>query len=218
MRIRNSTHMRISNFVRRLLGEQRGVAYLEFALALPFLILLFAGSIDITRMVLLHQKVDKAVFTVGDLATQLRRENNVCNVVRRWDREIIRDMIKPFSWRGGNFQFIMSSVIGARRNGSGPNSPVRDYIEWRYDEPNPNASSIIGNYINPYRQEATLPPRIAGLGQSERVIVTEMSYSFTPILDNLYRFSTTRFQKASYFRSRLVDRNTSKNSGNLSGC
>lgn len=218
MRMKNTAHMRMSQFAKRFFGEQRGVAYLEFALALPFLLLLFAGSIDITRMVLLHQKVDKAVFTVGDLATQLRRENNVCAVVRQWDREIVRDMIKPFSWASGNFQFIMSSVIGARRNGAGPNSQVLDLIEWRYDEPNPGAPSVIGRYFNPYRQEADMPARIRNLGQSERVIVTEMSYNFYPILDNLYSFSTTRFQKASYFRSRLVDRNTTKNSGNLSGC
>lgn len=216
MQAKGTGYKKLKTNLKRLFGEQRGVAYLEFALALPFLLLLFAGSIDVTRMVLLHQKVDKAVFTVGDLATQIRRETGVCNTIRNWEYTVVRDMVKPFSWERGNFQFILSSVIGARRNGSGPNSPVRDLIEWRYNANAPG--SVIGPYSNPYRQEATMPPRIRNLGQSERVIVTEMSYNFYPLLDNIYSFRTTRFRKASYFRSRLVDRNTSKNSGNLSGC
>lgn len=218
MQAKGTGYKKLKTTLKRLFGEQRGVAYLEFALALPFLLLLFAGSIDVTRMVLLHQKVDKAVFTVGDLATQIRRETGVCNTIRNWEYTVVRDMVKPFSWERGNFQFILSSVIGASQNNNCNNSlsGVRDLIEWRY---NANASgSVIGNYSRPYCQRATMPPRISGLGQSERVIVTEMSYNFYPLLDNIYSFRTTRFRKASYFRSRLVDRSTSKNSGNLSGC
>lgn len=208
--------MRMATAFRRILRgflrEERGVAYLEFALCLPFLLLLFGGSIDVTRMVLLHQKVDKAVFTVGDLATQLELQSGLCNTIRNWQNTVVKDMVKPFSWDAGGFQFVMSSVIGARPNGQ-PNGAVQDLIEWRY---NTGVPSIIGSYSQPYTQIATLPPSIQGLAQNERVIVTEMSYQFRPMLPLLSGLETTQFRKVSYFRSRITTGTTGKASGPLS--
>lgn len=203
---------RFSAMMRRLRREERGVAYLEFALCLPFMLLLFGGSIDVTRMVLLHQKVDKAVFTVGDLATQLEAENGVCDIIREWDTTVVRDMIKPFSWEGGNFQFVMSSVLGATRN-SDPNGQMFDLIEWRYNQ---ETESVIGAFSQPYEQIATLPPTIQGLARDERVIVTEMVYRFEPILSAISSVTPANFRKASYFRSRITSGRTGKGTGELS--
>ena len=47
----------------RLLGfhhRQDGVAYLEFAVALPFLLALFLGSVELTRYIIIVQKVEKS--------------------------------------------------------------------------------------------------------------------------------------------------------------
>lgn len=193
--------------------DTRGVAYLEFALCLPFLLLLFAGSVDVTRMVLLHQKVDRAVFTVGDLATQLQAETGVCNTVKKWETAVVRDILSPFSYNNKNYEFVMSSVIGARP--SWDTSKVYDLIEWRYNVKN---TSAIGIFSNPYKQVATLPPSIRGLDMDERVIVTEMTYVFNPILPVLSGITDQTFRKVSYFRSRISTGGEGKESGVLHGC
>lgn len=200
---------------QRFIHDNRGVAYIEFALALPFLLLLFAGSIDVTRMVLLHQKVDKAVFTVGDLATQLNAESGVCSIVAGWENTVVRDMIRPFDYSPANFTFVMSSVLGTHPNGS-PNGAIRDRIEWRYNAGNP---SIIGDtYTGPYNQQANLPASISNLATDERVIVTEMRYMFQPLLPVLSKLTPKEFVKASYFRSRVTTGREGRSSGVLSGC
>lgn len=203
-----------NRLMQRLWVEKRGVAYLEFALALPFMLLLFGGSVDLTRMVLLHQKVDKAVFSVGDLITQLQSDR-VCNDIRRLETNIVRDMVKPFDWNRGQFRFTVTSVIGARRTSG---SPVQDLMEWRYNVGQGNGFSNIGSFSSPYRQVANLPGSIRGLAQDERVIVTEMSYVFQPILPLLSKVSQQTFEKQSYFRSRLTTGRESRGSGNLGRC
>lgn len=186
---------------RKLANDVRGVAYLEFALALPFLLALFAGSVDVTRMVLLHQKVDKSVFTVGDLATQLQAQTGVCAILEQWEETVVRDMLQPFRYDRGNYKFIVSSVIGRHPNGN-PNGAVRDRIEWRHNPEN-GGLSVIGNYSAPYAQIATLPPQIQGLRTDERVIVTEMRYQFTPLIPQFSNLVPHDFHKVSYFRSRV---------------
>lgn len=208
-------HKTFGHFMQRLWREESGVAYIEFALSLPFLLLLFAGSIDVTRLVLLHQKVDKAVFTVGDLATQLDAESGVCAIVAQWETDVVRDMVRPFDWSAGDFSFVMSSVLGAQRNGAPPGAPVEDLIEWRY---NVHVTSAIGPYSSPYTNVANLPESIAGLATNERVIVTEMGYRFVPIFPVLSSLSDTNFRKVSYFRSRISTGKEGKGSGVLSGC
>lgn len=187
--------------IRKLGDDVCGVAYLEFALALPFLLLLFAGSVDLTRMVLLHQKVDKAVFTVGDLATQLQAQTGVCATIGQWEETVVRDMLQPFQYDRSNYKFIVSSVIGRHPNDN-PNGPVRDRIEWRFNPQN-GGYSVIGPYSAPYAQQANLPSQIRGLRTDERVIVTEMRYRFTPLIPQLSNLVPHDFQKASYFRSRV---------------
>ncbi|MCH2547348.1 MAG: pilus assembly protein [Alphaproteobacteria bacterium] len=203
----------INKKIQSFIQDNRGVAYIEFAVCLPFLLLLFAGSVDLTRLILLHQKVEKAVFTVGDLATQLQVEDGVCAIVAGWEDTVVKDILLPFKYSPGEYSFVMSSVLGTSSGGGG--GAVRDMIEWRY---NPGGQSEIGAYSNPYQQRATLPPTIRGLDQDERVIVTEMNYTFTPIFPVMSTITSQDFRKVSYFRSRVSTGREGRESGVLSGC
>lgn len=208
-------HMKILRYthIRRFIRDNRGLAYMEFALTLPFLLLLFAGSVDVTRMVLLHQKIDKAVFTVGDLATQLRADSGVCAIVAQWEDTVVRDIMLPFDFTGGSYNFVMSSVLGTPPNWD-LTGPRRDMIEWRYG----NGPSQIGAFSVPYSQVATLPATIAGLNSDERVIVTEMTYKFTPLLPVFSNLTEQDFRKVSYFRSRISTGRVGRGTGELSRC
>ncbi len=54
---------------RRSLGDAGNVA-VEFALALPVLMLLMLGSAEMARFVILHQKVDRVATTTSDLVAR----------------------------------------------------------------------------------------------------------------------------------------------------
>ncbi|MDE3060591.1 MAG: pilus assembly protein [Pseudomonadota bacterium] len=48
--------------------DDSGVALIEFALALPLLLLLLAGAVEFGRFALMHQKLDKAASAMADFA------------------------------------------------------------------------------------------------------------------------------------------------------
>ena len=202
----------IFHIFSRFIHDNRGLAYIEFALSLPFLLLLFAGSVDITRMVLLHQKIDKAVFTVGDLATQLKAESGVCSLVGAWEQTVVKDILHPFGFSAEDYDFVMSSVLGAVPDWDKDN--MHDLIEWQYGD----GTSTIGTFSAPYEQVADLPASIKGLDASERVIVTEMKYHFEPLLPFLSGLAPQSFTKISYLRSRISTGREGRGTGVLSGC
>ena len=53
-----------------LLKCSRGVAYLEFAIILPFILALLMGSIEVSRYIIVSQKVEKTSITLSDVISQ----------------------------------------------------------------------------------------------------------------------------------------------------
>ncbi len=50
--------------------DNRGVAAIEMALIMPFMLVLFFGLVDLTQLISLNRKVTYAASVVGDLVTQ----------------------------------------------------------------------------------------------------------------------------------------------------
>lgn len=64
--IQSRTRFSLSRFLR----SSHGVGMIEFAIALPVLLVLFAGVIELTRFVLANQKVDKSASSLADFLGQ----------------------------------------------------------------------------------------------------------------------------------------------------
>jgi Flp pilus assembly protein TadG len=67
--MRKALHIRLS---RLPLRNDRGGVMLEFGFAMPVLILLLLGGIELGRYVLLHQKLDRTAMTVSDLVARVQ--------------------------------------------------------------------------------------------------------------------------------------------------
>lgn len=57
------------------LRNDRGGVMIEFGFAMPVLILLLLGGIELGRYVLLHQKLDRTAMTVSDLVARVQTVN-----------------------------------------------------------------------------------------------------------------------------------------------
>lgn len=55
-----------------LLRDTRGAVMIEFGVAIPVLILLLLGGVEMGRFVLLHQKLDRTAMTVSDLVARVQ--------------------------------------------------------------------------------------------------------------------------------------------------
>ena len=60
----------IGGLLRRLAADRRGVALIEFGFAVPILIIMTFGTVELSRYVLLHQKLDRIAMTLADLIAQ----------------------------------------------------------------------------------------------------------------------------------------------------
>jgi len=61
---------RVRAAAKRLLRSRRGAIMPEFALAMPVMLILLLGGMEISRYVLLNQKLDRVAATLGDLVAQ----------------------------------------------------------------------------------------------------------------------------------------------------
>lgn len=171
------------------------MAYIEFALTLPFLMLFTAGVIDMTRMLLLHQKVDKAVFTMGDLVTQQQTQDRACAPIPGWSDTVIRDTLRPFVYNPANFRLRVSSVLGTGPVGDAAGDPLRNRLEWRW----PDLGQV--NYTSVLANNANFP---LDLQRNERVIMTEMFYRFQPLLPFWSGLTAGEFRKVSFMAPRAT--------------
>ncbi len=58
-------------FSRLPLRDDRGGAMIEFGFAMPLLLILFMGGLELGRFVLLHAKLDRTAMTVSDLVARV---------------------------------------------------------------------------------------------------------------------------------------------------
>ncbi len=187
---------RLLRITNRLTRDQSGLAYLEFALCLPFILALLMGAIEVTRYMLIAQKVEKVAVTVSDVVSQgttisVAELNNILTAAEQ--------VMQPYSF-GANGFVIISSV---RQNGAptGMNPPQ---VTWQYTGGGSwTQASQVGTVGNP----ASLPPSIS-LNDKDNIIIAEVFYNFTPLVPLNGVITTTSIYKLGLFKPRLGDLST----------
>jgi len=165
------------------LTDRRGNALMEFAFALPVLMLLLLGCLETTRYVLIQQKLDRASASVADLVAQ-------ADSISQSEVEAIigltGQMMQPYDFANDGV-VIVTSVTEDVDDG-----PM---VQWQVDGAGIlSAASVIGMVDDP----AVMPTGF-GMRDAETVIVTEIFYTFRPwIFDRffpeqtIYRLSVRR--------------------------
>lgn len=186
--------MQSTQNIKKLLSNQKGVAAIEFALILPFLLLLLLGGFEITQFLLLNQKLDKVSYTITDVVSQNTSLTNAqLNQIMSASVQIMKPI--PFQNEG---VVILSSIY---KNGN--NAPV---VRWQYKGGGLLVrSSRIGN-VN---QNAILPNELT-LNDKDNVIIAEVYYTYTPIFSTFSQnfLSATDLYKVAIFKPRLGDLTT----------
>ncbi len=62
----------LKNRRSRLSSDESGVAFLEFALALPFLTVTFLGGLELVNLAVTHQQLSRVATSTSDLAARFR--------------------------------------------------------------------------------------------------------------------------------------------------
>lgn len=162
--------MMIFRRLRELARCDSGIAYIEFAFAAPFLLALLMGGIEMTRYILITQKIEKVAMTVSDVSAQgqtiTRADLN--NIVTA-----AGEIMDPYNFTNNGY-VIVSSVTQTGTYSAG-NPPI---VNWQYGGG--------GNWVRPSRigspgLPATLPGNLT-LNDKDNIIVAEVFYNFQPLV------------------------------------
>jgi Flp pilus assembly protein TadG len=165
--------------------RQDGVAYLEFAIALPLLVALFMGGVELTRYILIVQKIEKAAVTLSDVVSQ---SQTITTPQLAQLIDAAKQVVKPYSFNSNGY-VIISSITK-----TGVAAPK---VNWQYSG---GGTWVKTSAVGTTGQTALWVPFT--LDDKENIIVTEVFYNFTPIIANGILSSQTVY-KVSTFRPRL---------------
>lgn len=152
----------MSIILSRLARDTRGVSLIEFAIVLPFLILLFTGSFQLSDAVAANRKVTMAARTIADLTSQY-------TVVSDSDLDTIlnasQQVLAPYSASAATMTvtLVKTDAFG------------RSTVDWS-DGKNANGLTP-GSSFN-------LPPAIKQAGTS--LIVAQVVYTYKPTFGATY--------------------------------
>jgi Flp pilus assembly protein TadG len=182
------TVRRCFNRLMSLARREEGVAYMEFALCVSVLLILFIGSVEVTRYVLIIQKLEKVASTVADVTTQANPNTSpLTTTVMSELMSAVQDMMNPYTF-GANGLVIVTDVTQA-----GANNPI---VNWQYCGGGTlSATSKIGTTIG---GAATLPSGFTMIA-GEETVFSEVFYKYTPIFTaQSFTVATTLYRTAVY--------------------
>ncbi len=184
--------------IQRFLQNRNGVALIEFVIVLPVLLVLMMGLFELTRYIVIIQKVEKSLFAVSNIATQLTppsslpNESDISSVTLREQAfRIFRESMRPY---GANARraLVFTSV---RKEMVGGSEQLR--LRWQMGRgqlggvvSSVNQTDIISRPpVGPINNMSNEAVSLTDIALKENVIVTEIFYQydplFAPILENL---------------------------------
>jgi Flp pilus assembly protein TadG len=154
----------LRHLVDRLRRDHRGVFVVELALAAPVLIGLALSGVEVTRYVLLTQKMERAAMSAADLASQAVKlhEADIANLF-----DAVGFSMQPFDFSKGG---LSVSAVGRPSAGGDPT------VYWQRSYGTVQSSAFGGEGA-----VASLPAGFA-LRPGETIIATEVFMKFEPAL------------------------------------
>jgi Flp pilus assembly protein TadG len=183
-----TTFSRILVNKHRFARAQEGIAVLEFALIMPVLIALFFGAVELTREIIISQKVEKVAVTVSDVVAQ---SSTVTTADLNQTLVAAEQLMLPYSF-GASGYVIVTSVTK-----TGSNQPT---VNWQYTG---GGTWTKASKIGSTGGTASLPAGFT-LNSGENIIVAEVFYNYAPMLSGLVLSASTIY-KLSIYKPRLGD-------------
>lgn len=173
--------------IGRFLRNAGGIAMVEFALALPVLMTLFYGAVEVTRYVLIVQKAEKLAHSVADMAAQSQTATIASlNQVMA----AASDIMNPYAMNTNGRIFISSLYRAAGATDA--------TVNWRYQ----GGGSLSAN--SQLGAVGSIPSVPAGFTFDERenVIAAEVYYQFSPLVSSDF-FGTTTIYRVAFYKPRF---------------
>ena len=203
--------IRIRNRMNQLGVDQNGLALVEFAYSLPFLLLLSMSGLEVAHLAMAHMKVSQIAMLVADNASRVRTSIDEADINEIFTGAELSSAGLDFKTKGKIF------LSDLEPNGlAAPNSG--QYIRWQRCFGSGSFTSSYG-ITNTGKTDASLQ----GMGPTGNkissvagtaVMFVEVVYTYQPLIsDSIFGAKTIRYTSAFNVRERTDQ--TIKNAGNL---
>lgn len=217
--------------LKHFLKHDGGVALFEFALVFPFLFVLLFGGIEVVRLLYIQQKVEKAGYVIADVITRYLPAVNPLGAGQLSEAEMNTNIFPLFGRIMGEFkdptkQAVIVTSVSMK---SGTMS-----INWQISSPGANTDNTMNtcdtfgncttsivNGATPGKANAAVigtKPTFTGdaatvlgaspLPDNENLIVTEVFFYYTPILQNLLQGMSGVSHISFYLQPRIYAKRT----------
>ncbi len=173
---------------------ERGVAATEFALMLPVLLTFLLGSFELSRYIIVNQKIDHVAYTTADVVGQ---ETSVTMAQINDIMSAAVQIMEPFGF-GQDGVVIVSSVEQDPTDG-----PI---VRWQVSG---GGTLVKTSRIGEVDEAAELPEAFT-LNDNDNIIIAEVFYEYTPSISEEY-FSTRENYKFAIFKPRYGALTTAPN-------
>jgi Flp pilus assembly protein TadG len=178
------------NIFHRFFSAEQGLAAVEFALALPLLIILTFGSVEVTIYVLITQKLERVSTTLADLVAQ---SSTITTAQLNQIIPSSGQVMLPYNFTTDGYT-IISSVTK-----TGTNNPI---VNWQYK----SSGTVQTSHIGTAGGTATMPTDFT-MVDKDNVIITEVFYNYKPVLYGLI-FNATQMYRYTIYKPRLGNLST----------
>lgn len=175
-------------FFQRFGAHQGGIAIVEFALILPVLLTAFYGCIEITRYILIAQKVEKLAHSVADVTAQSK---TVTNASMNQILAATSNIMDPFVFNGPNGRVMISSLYRAA-------GAANATVNWRYSG---GGTLVATSQIGAVGATPTMPGGFT-FAERDNVIAAEAFFQFSPLITTRF-FGTTTIYRSAFYKPRL---------------
>jgi Flp pilus assembly protein TadG len=160
--------------------DKRGVSAVEFALIVPIILMMYVGTAEIGNLLTVDRRIETVASTAADLTAQVKQvsDSDLSDI-----SDASKGIVAPYDTTP--LKIVLSSVV-ADQNNNGK-------VAWSYSKTG-SPRAVGSAYV--------LPPGTTVANSS--VIVAEVTYAFTPILNLTTFFSPGAFnlQRTFYARPR----------------
>jgi len=173
---------------------ESGVVLVEFAFAVIVLLVMFIGTVEVTRYALIVQKLEKTVSSIADVVAQTNpNSGGITDTEMSQLMSAVTDMMSPYTTGASdpNIRIIVTDIY-YNTTAASPNTPV-PAIQWQYcgGGSGTQHSKLYAStgYVVTHGQIATLanaglPASFTGsLNTPEEFIVAEVFYNFNPVMN-----------------------------------
>jgi Flp pilus assembly protein TadG len=176
---------RAHELARRLRGDKRGVAAVEFAMIVPVMFFLFVGSIEFSQALTVDRRVTQSASSSADLIARAPVEG-LSEAEVDGQLKIVEQLMEPYEL--SRLTVKIYSVKAQMQNGN-----LTYRVDWSRD--NRGATPMARNSAY-----TAMPANLIAAGES--VIIAEAIYNYQPLIFNYFIQAAFEMQEKFYLKPR----------------